>query len=129
MSAVSQHKFDGKRRCTLDEVAVVRSRGEEDTLWKVMENAARNVGVFSCERLEAKKFREDAEKEKQEGIQGQWQRESPAIEYLEQVKCCKDTDCTPRMMKQTFFALKGGDWEECHKNIFQVQAKSHGMGL
>ena len=25
----------------------------------------------------------DAEKEKQEGIQGQWQRESPAKEFLE----------------------------------------------
>ena len=39
-----------------------------------------------------------AEKEKQEGIQGQWQRESLAEEYMEQVKCCKDTDCTRRMM-------------------------------
>ena len=41
---------------------------------------------FSCERLKAKKFREDAEKEKQEGIQGHWHRESPAKEYLDQVK-------------------------------------------
>ena len=53
----------------------------------------------SCEKSKAKKFRDDAEKEKQEGIQGQWRRESPAKEYLEQVKCCKDTDCAPRMMK------------------------------
>ena len=68
--------------------------------------------VFSCARLKAKKFREDAEKEKQEGIQGRWQRESLAKEYLEQVKCCKDTECTPGMMKQAFFALKGEDWEE-----------------
>ena len=34
--------------------------------------------------------------EKQEEIQGQWQRGSLAKEYLEQVKCCKDTDCTPQ---------------------------------
>ena len=61
----------------------------------------------SCVRSKAKKFREDAEKEKLEGIQGQWQRESPAMAYLEQVKCCKDIDCTPRMMKQAFLALKG----------------------
>ena len=67
---------------------------------------------FSSERLKAKKFREDAEKEKQKRIQGQWQRESFSKEYLEQVKCCKDTDCTPRMVKQAFFALKGGDWEQ-----------------
>ena len=41
----------------------------------------------------------DAEKEKQEGIQGQWQRESPAKEHLEQIKSSADTDCTPKMMK------------------------------
>ena len=46
------------------------------------------------------------EKEQQERIQGQWQRESPAEEYPEQVKILI---CTPRMMKQAFFALKGGE--------------------
>ena len=53
----------------------------------------------SRERSNVKKFREDAEKEKQEGMQGHWQRESRAKEYLEQVTCCEDTDCTARMMK------------------------------
>ena len=53
---------------------------------------------LSLERVNANKFMKDAEKEKQEGIQGQWQRESPAREYLEQVQCCADTDCTPKMM-------------------------------
>ena len=44
---------------------------------------------------------------KQEWIRGQRQRESPANESLEQVRCCKDTDCSSRMMKQgLFFALK-----------------------
>ena len=41
---------------------------------------------FSCERSKAKKFRELADEEKQAGIQGQWQQESPAKEFLEQVK-------------------------------------------
>ena len=50
-------------------------------------------------------------------MQGQWQHESPAREYLEQVKCCSDTDCTHRMMKQGFAALKRGDWEE-YTSIF-----------
>ena len=43
-------------------------------------------------------------------IQGQWQHESPAKEYLEQVKYCEDTDCTPRMMKQCFSAWTNGEW-------------------
>ena len=65
----------------------------------------------SFERTKAKKFLKDAEKEKQEGIQGQWQQEAPAKEYLEQVKRSAHTDCTPRMMKFGYFALKDGDWE------------------
>ena len=42
---------------------------------------------------------------------------------MEKVKCCNDTDCTPRMMKQAFLALKGGDLEE-YKRIIRVEAKA-----
>ena len=50
-----------------------------------------------------KRFREEAEEERQAEIRGQWKLESPAREYLEQVKCCNATDCTHRMMKHGFF--------------------------
>ena len=56
-------------------------------------------------------------------MQGQWQHELPAREYLEQVKCCTVTDCTPGMMKQAFLALKGGDWEE-YKSFFRIEVKA-----
>ena len=81
--------------------------------------------IFSCERSKSKEVsRGCRETEKPEGIQGQWQRESPAKEYLEQVKCnVKTPNAPPRMMKEAFFALKGGDWEE-DKNIFRVQAEA-----
>ena len=49
---------------------------------------------------------EEAEKERQAGIQGQWQQESTAREYLEQVKCCNDTDCTQRMMRSWLFCIE-----------------------
>ena len=52
----------------------------------MLENDQHIQGMWdylSCARLQAKKFREEAEKEKQEGIQGQRQNESPAREYLE----------------------------------------------
>ena len=62
-------------------------------------------------------------RKKSSKIQGQWQRGSLAKEYLEEVKCCKDTDCTPRMMKQSFLALKSGVWEE-YKSIFKDEAKA-----
>ena len=48
---------------------------------------------------------------------------SPTREYLEQVKSGNDTDCTPRMVKQAFFALKRGDWEE-YKRTFRIEAKA-----
>ena len=73
-----------------------------------------------------KRFREEAEEERQPGIQGQWQLKSQAREYVEQVKCCSDTDCTHRLMKQGFLALKSGEWKEKH---FQEGSESLGMGL
>ena len=77
----------------------------------------------SCERSKAKRFRQLADEEKQAGTQGQWQRESPAREYLEQVKCCHDTDCDESMMKKGFTALKNGTWEE-RKDIFRRKMKA-----
>ena len=60
-----------------------------ERLWKMIgkEKYIREMWEYDCrERSRAKKFREDAEKERQAGIQGQWQHEAPAREYLEQVK-------------------------------------------
>ena len=73
---------------------------------------------ISSERSKAKKFRELADEEKQAGIQGRWQQESPAREYLEQVKCRHDTDCNEPMMKKGFTALKNGTREE-YKETFK----------
>ena len=59
-----------------------------------------------AEKERVKRFREQAAEEKQAGTQGQWQLESPAREYLEQVKRRDGTDCTERMTKKGFTALK-----------------------
>ena len=67
---------------------------------------------FSFFRAKAKKRLQDAKKEKQEGIQSQWHQEFAAKEVLEQVRRCVDTNCSPKMMKFGFFALKEGNWEE-----------------
>ena len=61
---------------------------------------------FSLARAKSKTFSRDAEKAKQEGIQGQWQQESLAKEFLEQVKSGADTDCTSKMMRCCSYALK-----------------------
>ena len=69
------------------------SHHERGRLWRMLGKDHYIQGMweyFSFERLKAKKFMKDAEKEKQEVIQGHWQRGSPAKERLEQVKCCSD---------------------------------------
>ena len=90
-------------------------------MWKILGKEPYLRGMweyFLQERSIVKKFRELADEEKQAGLQGQWQLESSAREYLEQVKCCNDTDCTHRKVKQGFLALKSGEWEE-YKKYFQ----------
>ena len=52
--------------------------------------------IFSKKAIEYRRFENLAEEEKQAGIQGQWQLESPAKEYLEQVKSRDNTYCTEK---------------------------------
>ena len=96
--------------------------------WEKTSTYQRCGNTIAAKGSRVKKLRDDAEKERQEGIQGQWHHESPARECLEQVKCCNDTDCTPRMMKQAFLALKGGDWEE-YKSIFGTEVNATGWAF
>ena len=63
-----------------------------------------------CEYFtEAKKILEDAAREKEEGIQGQWQQESPFREVLEQVRKSADADCGPQRMRQGY--LCNAEWQ------------------
>ena len=84
---------------------VVEKKAYRGRMWKMMEKEPYLRGMweyFFCERSK----RQLADEEKQAGIQGQWQQESPAREYLEQVKCCHDTDCKESMMKKGFTTSK-----------------------
>ena len=67
-------------------------------------------------------------KEKQEGVQGQWQRESPAKEYKEQVKCCEDTDCTHQDDETGLPCDERRELGRIEKYLPSPE-KSHGMGL
>ena len=64
----------------------------------------------------------------QAGIQGQWQQESPSKNYLEQVKCCHDTDCNEPMMKKGFTVLKKWNMGK-EKGNRQEKDESLRMGL
>ena len=64
----------------------------------------------------------DAAQEKQAGIQGQWQQESPFKEVLKQVRRSADTDGTARMMRRAYGAMKLGNWES-----FKEECRKEGM--
>ena len=67
-------------------------------------------------------------KKNRQGIQGQWEPEFPTREYLEQVKCCHDTDCTERMMKKGFHRTERWKLGRIRKHL-QETCESLGMGL
>ena len=93
----------------------VKKKAHRGRLWKMTgkEQYAREMWeYFWQERARVINVSMEAEEERQAGIQGQWQLEWPAREYAEQAKCCSDTYCTHRMMKQGFLAVKSGEWEE-----------------
>ena len=92
MSAVLQRKLDGTGPGAVDVLAVEGSDGKDSATWQIVENVGKRPIVqgmweyFSLERAKSKKFPKDAEKEGQEGIQGQWQQESLVKGFLDSVK-------------------------------------------
>ena len=78
---------------------MVEQKAHRGKLWKMLGKdlfIEKMWEYFCSERVKSKKFLEDAEKEEQEGIQGQWQQESHAEEVLDQLRRCADTGCTPK---------------------------------
>ena len=89
--------------------------------WKAVEGIwngtvfAQHVGALHCQKRRAKAVLADAETEKQEGIQGKWQMESPFREVLEQIKKSSDVSCNAYLVRRAHYAGKSGDWEGCQK--------------
>ena len=82
---------------------------------------------LSKEHGQKKKVLADAAKEKQEGIQGQWQQESPFKEVLEQVKGYPDTDCSAHIMGRAFHAVKSGNWEGFKEEFQKKTSSANGL--
>ena len=68
----------------------------------------------TLERAEVRKILAEASREKQEGIQGQWQQESLFREVLgtSQGKVLEYRLWHPQMMRRGYLAMKNGSWEE-----------------
>ena len=113
---------------TSDKLAVERVRAAKGAPWKVLENdgerttRARNVGTFLPRERQSKEVPRAGRRSKASRNTESVAAGIVSREYLGQVKCCNDTDCTHRIMKQGFVALKSGDWEE-YKTTFREELK------
>ena len=75
-------------------------------LWKAfgMEQYLRRMWEhFTVRRKWAQEVLADAEKERQEGLQGNWQKESLFTEELEVVKRCNDLSVHAPLMRRAYF--------------------------
>ena len=71
-----------------------------------------------------RKILEGAARERQEGIQGQWQQASPFREVLEQARGNVDTGCSAQIMRGSFIATRDDSWEEFRKGMQRKREKS-----
>ena len=93
---------------------VVENKAHRGRLWKIFgsEQLLRGTWEYcTLKRAWTRKKIAAAAQENQEGIQSQWQKESPFREVLEQVKRSADTDCGAQTMRRACSAMKLGNWE------------------
>ena len=82
---------------------------------------------FTVKRARAGAVLADAEKEKLDGIQGEWQMESPFKIVLEQIKTDSDMSCNACVMLRACYAERTGSWEG-FKEAFRDR-RNHGTGV
>ena len=97
--------------------AVVEKKAVRGRRWKIMGSEQFIRGMweyFILRRAEAKKILEAAARERQEGMQGQWQQESSFREILEQAGSRGNVDlgCGAQMLRKGCIATRDGSWEE-----------------
>ena len=81
--------------------AVAERKAHRGRIWKAMGNEQFIQGMweyFALKGAEVKKILEDASREQQDGMQGQWQQQSP-FRILEQVRGHADVGCGSQMMR------------------------------
>ena len=104
--------------------AVVERKAHRWRIWKVMGNEQFKRGkwvYFTHRRAEVKKILADASRERQEGIQGQWQQASSFREILEQVRGNAGVGCRSQMMRRGYLAMRDGSWEEFKERYWEEE--------
>ena len=74
--------------------------------WETSSSRVVCGSILPSEQQISKRIRDDTAREKQEGIQGQWQQESPFREILEQARRNEDVGCGSEVMRKGFIAIR-----------------------
>ena len=94
-------------------------------LWKAfgMEHFSRRMWeLFTVQKTWAKAVFSDMAKERQQGIHGNWQTESPFNEELDMIKRSNDLCVNGFLMRRAYHAGKSGTWESYNEE-FQKRGK------
>ena len=79
---------------------------------------------LTLRRAEEKRIRDDAAREKQEGTNGQWQRESQFKEILEHARRNEDMECSSEIMCRSYDAMRNIRCEELKEECIEKKGKS-----
>ena len=74
---------------------------------------------FTLNRAEAKRIRDDAAREKQEGISGQWQQEYSSREILEDARRNEDMVCSSEILRRSYLAIRDSRCEEIQEECIE----------
>ena len=105
----------------------MEKKAHRGKMWKIVgiQYAIRGMWeYFTLKRAEAMKILEDAARERQAGIQGQWQQESLFRVILKQVRGNVDMGCGHQMMRKGYIAMRDGSWEELKERYREVERSS-----
>ena len=121
LNVCQQCHIEGKPRLNSWQCcSVVEKKAHRGITWKIIAHEEFTHGMwahFTLKRAEAKEILEDAARERQEGIQGQWQQASPFREVLEQARGTVETGCSAQIMRGSFIAKRDDSWEEFRKGM------------
>ena len=66
---------------------------------------------FTMKKVWARSVLVEVEKERQDGIEGDWQQESPCQEALELFRHSSDLRFEGLLMRRAYYSGRSGDWQ------------------
>ena len=84
-------------------------------LWETGNSRVVCGSILLSKEQRQRGIRDDAAREKQEGMQGQWQQGSPFKIILKRARRNEDVGCSSEVLQKGFFAIRDSRWERFQK--------------